>query len=534
MALPLPSRTRLRILAIFAGCGALSGLLFDQTTLTPSFVPLVFLVLLPFFLLPPGSSGQAFRDGALFGLASNLIGLRWLLVTMESYGHIPGGLAFAGLLLLSAYLSLFPALFRVALFRTGCWQGTGTGTRLAGRILLAGPALWIVTEAGKTEILTGFPWNPLGSLFFGHPLLAGPARVTGSTGLSFGIVAVTALIALSFDRWRAGVGSSRASAAAFGTAALFLLLAWPLWGWFLRSAPPAGPFLRVAMIQGNIPPDQKWTRTDLEHNLGRYLALSREEIGKGAALVVWPETALQTLYTSPLPRISLALKELLGSGTRLITGSVGEVPAPDAPMGVAFTNAAVLIGPRGTVQADYVKQHLVPFGEYLPLPALFGWLRPLLGSGGDMARASLPGDFPLGGGISATPVICYEALYPSLVRKSLANGSGLLVVVSDDAWFGATSAPYQLFRESAMRAIENGVPMVRAANTGISGAVSPDGQILVSGPLFHEASLSTEVPGTAPGTFYRRHGEWVLKLSLLGLFFWRAIAGTLVGCRPPR
>jgi len=510
---------------LFTLSGAGFGLLFDQKTLSVSFFLVVFILLLPFFLLRPASGKRAFLEGAFFGFAANFIGIRWLLVTMEDYGHLPWPLAFSGLFLFSAYLSLFPAFFRYATFRSSLW-GKGDAAALAPKALLLAPAFWILSESGKTEILTGFPWNPLGSLLFGHRDLASPARVIGTTGLSFFVVLGSTLLGLSVGRIKAVIVERKdlRTAVIWPLATVAFLSAWALWGNLLEkdNSKERLPALQVALIQGNIPPDQKWTPDHLKGDLKTYLGLSQKEISTGARFIVWPETALPVFYNAPLPFVSKDLKTLLSPRAFLLTGSIGEIPSPDTKEGFSFTNAAVLYGPEGQVNSDYVKQHLVPFGEYLPLPILFGWLRPLLGVAGDMAHSNKPVQFSLPGGGSVSPVICYEALYPSLVRNGLGNSANVLAVLSDDAWFGNTSAPYQLFRESAMRAIENGIPMVRAANTGLSGVVSPDGTVMTSGPLFQTVALHASILLPKKKTFYRKHGEWVLKLSLLLLLFWTA------------
>lgn len=512
---------------VFVLSGAGFGLLFDQKSVTVSFFPSIFLFLLPFFLIAPLSRSEAFLEGAVFGMVANLLGIRWLLGTMENYGHIPWPLAFGGLFLFSSYLSLYPALFRYAMFRMHAWRIIDGRPSLTPGTLLLAPTLWVLSEAGKTEILTGFPWNTLGALLFGHRNFVLPAKVVGTTGLSFLIVLVSALAGISIDRMLSSRNTPgiRRSATAWILVTVLTLSVWPLWGRSLSDNPPPGslPQRDVALIQGNIPPDQKWTPDHLRSDLGTYLSMSRQETAQGATLLVWPETALPVFYNAPLPIVTQKLRDLLSSGAYLLTGSIGEIPAPDQPMGVAFTNAAVLYGPEGDVVANYVKQHLVPFGEYLPLPIIFGWLRPLLGVAGDMAHSDHPARFPLPGGFSVSPVICYEALYPSLVRNSLGRHANILAVISDDAWFGNTSAPYQLFRESAMRSVENGVPMLRAANTGVSGVVTPNGEVAVSGPLFQTLALRATVKAGPGNTFYRRHGEWVLKISLLGFLFWLAV-----------
>ncbi len=516
------SASSLRLL-LFILSGAGFGILFDQKDLTVPYFWIIFPALLPFFLVRPASLRSAFAEGMAFGLAANLIGIRWLLVAMRDYGHLSFPLSFGGLLLFSLYLSLFPAFFRMGTLFFFLWKRGEE--RLSPRAFLLAPALWILSEAGRTEILTGFPWNPLGSLLFGHPDLALPARVIGTTGLSFLVAEGSLLLAYA---WEGITFLSSQGKKSLGIRLFFLIaffIPWNLWGHSLASEAKIKGHdqIRVALVQGNIPPDQKWSAEHLKADIDTYRTLSRRGIVLGAHILIWPETALPVFYNGSHPLLSRDLLSLLSPDNVLVTGSIGEIPDPGQPMGFSFTNAAVLFGPDGRVRADYVKQHLVPFGEFLPLPEIFGWLRPLIGVAGDMARGDRPGRFDLPAGIALSPLICYEALYPSLVRRDLGS-SQLLGVISDDAWFGDTSAPYQLFRESAMRTLENGVPMLRSANSGLSGIVLPDGTIPVLGPLFKPALLVAAVPVPRPETgqttFYRRHGEWVLKLSLLVTLFW--------------
>ena len=521
----------LRIL-IFLGAGGGFGALFDAHSLDVPYFPVIALLLLPFFLIVPRTGREGFGEGFLFGLSANLVGVRWVTVSMEEYGHIPPPLALGGLALFSLYLALYPALFRALSYRLGFWEPVSGFLR--PRSLWMGPSLWIVCDAGKDEVLTGFPWNPPGSLLFAHPLLALPARIVGTTGLSFLILLETALLAFALSRLPREDGVARKGLWLFLPVGLLSL--WLLWGSALERGTDRSPSLPVALIQGNIPPDLKWSRATLRETLSRYLALSRRGTGEGARLLVWPETALPVVYNGPRTRLAPLLAGTLSppgsTDALLLTGAIGERPDPDSPVGLSFTNSAVLYSPGGQVVAAYNKRHLVPFGEFLPLPALFGWLRPMTGITGDMAAGHRSVLFPLQGSAGgAAPLICYEALYPSLSRANLGHGT-LLAVISDDAWFGNTSAPWQLFRESGMRAAENGVYLVRAANTGLSGIVAPDTTVPAIGPLFRQAVVTGNVRLETGQTFYRRHGEWVLRLSLSSLLFAAAILPLLGKPRP--
>ena len=512
---------RLRIL-IFLGAGGGFGALFDTKSLDVPFFPVIVLLLLPFFLIAPRTGREGFGEGFLFGLSANLIGVRWITVSMEEYGHIPPPLALGGLTLFSLYLALYPALFRALSFRLGFWAPDSRSLR--PRSLWMAPALWVVCDAGKTEVLTGFPWNPPGSLLFDHPLLALPARVVGTTGLSFLILLETALLAFALSR----LPRTRSAWKSLGLLLpLGLLALWLVWGHALEAGQDHSRSLPVALIQGNIPPDRKWSPEVFRETLSRYLSLSRQGMDKSAKFLVWPETALPVVYNGPRTRIAPRLAPTLSPpgfpGVPLLTGAIGERPDVDSPLGLAFTNSAVLYSPEGKVVKAYDKRHLVPFGEFLPLPSLFGWLRPMTGITGDMASGHRSVLFPLPNEAGeVAPLICYEALYPSLSRENLGRGT-MLAVISDDAWFGDTSAPWQLFRESGMRAAENGVYLVRAANTGLSGIVAPDTTVVARGPLFRQAVVTGKIRLETGQTFYRQHGEWVLRLCLSSLLFAAAI-----------
>ena len=523
-----PSSFRLLRPLLFLGAGAGFGALFDTKSLDAPFFPLILLFLLPFFLLAPRTGRAGFLEGFLFGLSANIIGIRWITVSMEEYGHIPPILSLGGLSLFSLYLALYPALFRALSCRLGFWEPHSCSLR--ARSLWMGPALWVVCDTGKAEILTGFPWNPPGSLLFAHPMLALPARVIGTTGLSFLILLEAALLAFALSKHPRGTTRWKNPWLLLPTA---LCALWLLWGASLERSRDHSPSLRVALVQGNIPPDRKWSPETFQETLSRYLSLSRQGVGEGAGLLVWPETALPAIYNGSRsktllpPLLAPTLAPPGSPGASLLTGAVGERPDTSSPIGLSFTNSAVLYSSQGQVTAAYTKRHLVPFGEFLPLPSLFGWLRPMVGITGDMAAGHHPVLFSLPKGAGETaPLICYEALYPSLSRENLGKGA-LFAVISDDAWFGDTSAPWQLFRESGMRAVENGVYLVRAANTGLSGIVAPDTTVLTTGPLFHRAVLTGTVRLETGQSFYRRHGEWVLRLSLSALLFAAAISPLL-------
>lgn len=485
---------------------------------------LSFVVLVPYWILPPRPARQEFASGLLFGLAFHVTGLFWLERTMVRYGHLPPSLAYLGLFLLAFYMALYTAVFWTLLPRLE----RGLPLPL---LPLAGAALWTVSETLRGILFTGFPWNPVGSLLFGHPPLLNFAATVGTTGLTFLVVLSNGWIAVALGRrFRARDGNrSRrwVSPRVWASVGLVLeLTAWGLGGKVDLPAPKGSVAIPVGLIQGNIPQDQKWTRAFLRSTLETYLSLSRSAIHDGARLLVWPETALPVPPEYKGPDLDDVLRQIRSLPVPIVTGTLG-IAGRDP---LRFSNDATALVPGQLARPVYKKRHLVPFGEYIPLPSIFGWLRPITGILGDL----VPGErtvvfrLPVGqGSLTVGPAICYEALYPSLMRAIARKNPDLFIVLSDDAWFGRTEAPYQLFRQSFMRSVENGVPMVRVANTGISGLGDPDGTVHGETPLFEPRAEVVPVRLAGESTFYRRHGEWVFRSSLLFLAVVAAFKGML-------
>ncbi len=510
--------------------GLLLGLLF-----IPGKVPLWALMILPFLFIPLywSSPGRSARDsfvlGWLFGTIESLTSLWWILPTIRTFGHLPSIAAFSALFLLSSYLGFFTGFFQLGL---DLWKKS----RLAHYpILLSlwGGCLWVILEDLRSELFTGFPLNPLGDLLWGQTSLVGLASITGVTGLSFCIVFLAGLLTEIIQSWQTNSTRRERGISAFSRWAPPIVFFLAILGWVWAGKQASQEMdqtnlqhIRLGIIQGNIPQDQKWTIGFLRKSLSIYHDLSDVAVKKGATLLIWPETAIPVVLSSPPRSLTNDLKEAITLPVPLVTGTLGLTRKPDS--GYAFSNDAVIISPLTGLTGVYSKMHLVPFGEYIPFPSLFGWLRGLTGVTGDLSTGreqtvfttSLPNTPPssIGDQLRIGPVICYEAMYPSLVRHLVQTGATILVVLTDDAWYGKTAASHQLYQQTMLRAIENGVPEVRAANTGYSGAISATGKPLVTGKRFIAESLVVNLPLDSRHTFYRAHGEWVFRLAVL-LFF---------------
>ena len=398
---------------------------------------------------------RAFLLGLVAGVGYFGGTVYWTGSVVTEFGGLswPVGVVVAALLVL--YLSLFPALFALMLG----WLGTKFGRRA---IVLA-PAVWVFTELGRTYFWSGFPWVLLGYSQTTVLPVAQLASVVGVYGMSALVAAVSAATA-----YFAIVRSLRSAIPLVTVVVGVGLVAW--WGNH-RLADDAlvtqGSPLRVALIQGNIPQDEKWDDAKAGHILETYLSMTRAAAQQGAQLVIWPESSTPFPFQDDLiggERIRSLVRE---TGIELLLGS-DQVNHKTKE----YYNAAFLVKRDGQVAGVYQKMHLVPFGEFVPLRRLLFFVGPLVETAGAFTPGADMVILPTAHGPIST-AICYEIVFPGLVRGSVLRGSELLTTITNDAWYGHSSAPYQHFLQASMRAIEQGRYLARAANTGISGVVDP-------------------------------------------------------------
>jgi apolipoprotein N-acyltransferase len=270
--------------------------------------------------------------------------------------------------------------------------------------------------------------------------------------------------------------------------------------------------MKVSLIQGNIPQETKWEPAFQQETLERHLRLTRETVARERPdLVVWPETATPFYFLAEGELSRRVIQEVQELRTPLLFGSPAVRRLGDR---LKFYNRAYLLDGHGQVLGYYDKRHLVPFGEYVPLQNILFFVHRLVEAAGDFAS----GDRPV---VMALPparpgvLICYEAIFPELSRDLVRHGANLLVNITNDAWFGRTSAPYQHLSMAVLRTVELRVPMARCANTGISAFINPSGRILRETGLFEEASSTASLSLGSGETFYCRHGEWLAVGCLL-------------------
>lgn len=444
----------------------------------------------------------AFADGWWWGFGFFLAGFWWLgaafLVEADKFAWAMP----LGVIALPAGLALFPGL-AFALART-LWRA---GAR---RILVFAVALALV-EWLRGHVLTGFPWNAPGMALASSLALAQGASIVGLYGLT--------LIAALVGAAPAALGTGKTTRERWlaPLAALGLVAAMFAYGtWRIPALPaPTVAGVKLRIMQPNLPQDAKFSAESGEAILKRYLALSDTATSprtlgiQDATHLIWPESAFPFLLART-PRALAEIAAALRPNTILVTGAAraGEpLPGESRP---PIYNAIQVVDAEGTVAASYDKAHLVPFGEYLP--AIFDRAIRAVGLSQFVA---IPGGFTAGrpgsalairGLPLAAPLICYEAIFPGEVVPP-GQRPGFMLNVTNDGWFGLTSGPHQHFAQARLRAIEEGLPLVRAANTGISAVVDGHGRVIASLPLGQEGVLDAPLPMVGPFTIYARLGD---------------------------
>jgi apolipoprotein N-acyltransferase len=438
---------------------------------------------------PAFRRGRAFLLGFVAGAGYFGGTVYWTGTVVTQFGGLswPVGVVVAALLV--AYLSLFPALFALCLG----WLGTKVGVRA----ILLTPAIWVTSELGRTYFWSGFPWVLLGYSQTTVLPVAQLASVVGVFGLSALVASVGAACAY-FVISR----STRSIAALAGVGAVMLAIV--LWGNHRLASDDLtrqGQPVRVALAQGNIPQDQKWDAAQATNILNAYLSLTREAAQQGAQIVIWPESSTPFPFMDDKAggeRIRALVRE---TGIELLLGSDQIDHATNS-----YYNAAFMVRKDGNVAGVYQKMHLVPFGEFVPLQQLLFFVGPLVEAAGGFTPGAQMVVLPTAYAPIST-AICYEIVFPALVRDSVMKGSQLLTTITNDAWYGHSSAPYQHFLQASMRAIEQGRYLARAANTGISGIVDPYGRIVQQSAIFERTVIVDDVRALQSSTIYGRIGD---------------------------
>ncbi len=453
-------------------------------------------------LLPAAAVGWVFGFGFFLG-GLWWIGAAFLVDAAEFAWLLP-----IAVVTLPAGLALFWAAG--AMFARAFWV-EGPARVLVFAIVMS------IAEWSRGHLLTGFPWNAVGYALTPAPMMMQSAALVGLWGLTLAAFVIFAAPAVLADDLRAApLGRAVLALAAI------LLVAHIGYGAVRLSggADPSVPDVHLRIVQPSIPEDERWQSGRDDEIMARYLNLSREGSAASPGIdqvtdLIWPESAFPFVLTQKPSALS-AIADLLPKGTTLITGAArAEQDAAGDGSSHVF-NSIYEIDDSGEILAAYDKVHLVPFGEYLPFPGLFEalGLRQLIALPGGFSPGTrlrtlnLPGAPPFG------PLICYEIVFPGAVVEP-GNRPGWLLNVTNDAWYGDTPGPYQHFLQARVRAVEEGLPLVRAANSGISAIVDAHGRVLDSLGLDRVSVIDGALPEALAPTPYARYGDLVFLIVLL-------------------
>ncbi len=441
---------------------------------------------------------RAFALGWWFGLGHFTLGFNWIATAFTYQAAMPPALGWVAVVGVAALMALYPAL--------SAWGAWRLGRSLATRALWFA-ALWMVTEWLRGHLLSGFAWNPLGGVLLALPVLAHGAAWVGAIGLSglvWVLAAALALLPRPTRAWRPLL-----------IVAPTLLLALVA-GWALRAPLPPPTAVRLALVQPNIGQGSRYA--DPFANLARYAELTRAAFANGAQVVIWPEGALQfTIDEDSGARAFVTA--LIPPGGLLLFGS-DHIERDGDGVAVGARNSLFALDAQGVIHGRYDKAHLVPGGEYLPFRSLMepiGLARLVPGTldfwGGPGPRTlHLPGPY----GTWLPPVgvqICYEIIFPARVVDA-ADRPAWLLTISNDAWFGSHGPP-QHFAQARLRAIEEGVPVVRATPTGITGVIDARGGVAAVLPRHESGVLHALLPSPLPPPPFARWGHAMTALFAL-------------------
>lgn len=482
---------------------AASGILLTASFPRTNLFWLAWVALVPFlYALKDLSRNECFRLGLITGLVHYLTLIYWLVHTMRTYGYLPLYLSILVLLLLAFYLAMYLAVFSAAIPAL-CSTPFG--------LLIIGPSLWVALEYIRSFLFSGFPWELLGYSQYRWLSIIQVSDITGVYGITFLIVFSNISILLVFlhfsqKKWLQSTVTRKLALGALCSSIFILSLSIAYGKWRIISVDKLiaeSASSRVSVVQGNIEQSIKWDDAFKISTTKKYIALSRQLKSDNPQLIVWPETATPFYFLHERELSQLVLDGIKDSNAYFLIGSPSFSRDYNS---FHYYNSAYLISPDGNIIGKYDKAHLVPFGEYVPLRKWLPFLGKIVQGVGDFATGPKGktlkwNDTKLG------ILICYEMIFPDLSRAMAKNNASLLLNITNDAWYGVSSAPYQHFSMAVFRAVENKRTLIRSANTGISGFIHPTGRIVAKTDIFQDAILTKTVPILKNQTFYTRYGD---------------------------
>lgn len=493
----------------------------------PGWWPLLAIALVPLLLaLRGGSRGRAFRAGLVAGMIHFVILLYWIVIVLGHYGGLPWYIAVPALVLLALYMALY-----VGLFALGARVLVENLPSPAALWLV--PALWVGLDWLRGLLFSGFPWMDLGYALWGQPALIQVADLLGHHGVTFLLVLVNTLpvLLLSAGPEAGGRGRMMLAAPVVLVVAIVAVYSVVRWQQVEQQMAVAGR-MHIGIVQGNIDQDLKWSPENQGKTVATYIDRTASlfaggDGGRRPTLVVWPETALP-FY----PANSMFVEDLQRLNTRfdmaLLTGAPWYEVVDREKKEYDYYNSAVLIAPTGEFIDRYSKSHLVPFGEYVPLKPLLPFLAPLVEAVGDFSPGII-GRPPQWRHGRLGVLICFESIFPAIAGQWVRNGANVLVNLTNDAWYGKSSAPYHSLAMTAFRAVETRRSLVRSANTGISGFIDPLGRVVRQSGLFEPWAAAEDVVLMEGKSLWLRGGRLFAPLCAAAALV--AIGGGVAGRR---
>jgi len=475
---------------------------------------LAWLGLVPlFFAIRNTAPSASFCFGWICGLIYFGGTLYWIISAMTLYGQVSLWQSTLILFAMCAYLALYIGGF------AALWSWLRV--RISLPDLLIAPLVWTCLEFLRAHLLTGFPWSTLGYSQYLSVHLIQLADITGVYGVSFILVFVNAGIASLLEHFIIQKKEEKSfwsypATHIIPTLAIVLMVIYGYGIYKVRyTHPETKRTVRLGLIQGNIPQEEKWNENFRNKISDIYQNLTLQAAQQKPELIIWPEASTPFIHEQKGDYLETISPLAQTAQTPLIVGSPRlELKGKQ----ILLKNSAFLVSKEGKILHYYDKIHLVPFGEYLPMKKMLGCLGSVVNEVGEFNPGKTFTNFTFNKGNFGL-VICYEIIFPSLFRKFIQDKTDFMINITNDAWYGRSSAPYQHFSMAVLRAVENGITIVRVANTGISGIIDPMGRIQIKTPLFYRTALVKDVPLGRINTFYKKYGDLFtqLCLALLGL-----------------
>jgi len=528
---PLPHRRSLPFAPLRVGinCGlaALSGVLFALAFPDYSIAWLAFIALVPLLcaIVRAGSKREAFLLGWISQTVAWLLMVPWVVRVMSHYGGLPYFTGVAIFVAMSLYLGLFGAVFGLVVY----------ALRLRERFLpwLLVPLAWAAIEFARTYLLTGFPWNLISAAIVDYtpliqidraagPYLLGCLVLLPSVTIAWLICSVAPAILPASSRTGSDENAGRIAGATpmvrlmATTFVAIVMFVWWATGYVRQQVShldTRGEVYTAALLQPNISQEMRWNEANVLEIYQKMMTMTQVAADQGAQVIIWPESTVPLSYA-----VTDFYRDSIEAFSRehkvdIILGSVAEDPSQPNKL----WNAAFLVSGGKTI-GHYDKIRLVPFGEYVPLREMLFFAKKLVHAVGDFEFGT--NDFPLRGKHAYGPAICYEVVYPQITRTQVRHGAGVLVTITNDAWYDGTSAPRQHLNQARLRAVEDDRWLLRAGTTGISAWIDPTGRVVNEIPMGRAGILLARFATKTTVTPYVRFGDW---------FAWMCVVVVIIG-----